>query len=131
MKVLLSINPEYVEKIFNGTKKFEYRKTAFRRTDIKTAVIYCTAPVMQIVGEFEIVDIVTEHPKALWDRTHEHAGIGEAFFESYYAGRTEAIAIEIGKIKRYSEPVDPRTISVNFVAPQSFKYIAENELVVQ
>lgn len=30
MKVLLSIKPEYVEKILDGTKKFEFRKGIFK-----------------------------------------------------------------------------------------------------
>ena len=31
MKVLLSIKPEFVEKIFSGEKRFEYRKFAFKK----------------------------------------------------------------------------------------------------
>lgn len=31
MKVLLSIKPEFVEKIFAGEKKFEYRRTIFKK----------------------------------------------------------------------------------------------------
>ena len=30
MKVLLSIKPEFVEKIFSGEKRFEYRKNIFK-----------------------------------------------------------------------------------------------------
>ena len=30
MKVLLSIKPEFAEKIFNGTKKYEFRKSIFK-----------------------------------------------------------------------------------------------------
>lgn len=52
MKVLLSIKPEFVEKIFSGEKRFEYRKSIFKQQNIDTIVIYSTMPVGMIVGEF-------------------------------------------------------------------------------
>ena len=57
MKVLLSIKPQFVEEIFSGKKRFEYRKSIFKRDNIKSVIIYCTMPVGKIVGEFEIEDI--------------------------------------------------------------------------
>lgn len=38
MKVLLSIKPEFVEEIILGNKKFEYRKSIFKRKDISSIV---------------------------------------------------------------------------------------------
>ena len=57
MKVLLSIKPEFVEKIFDGSKKYEYRKVLPKRTDISVIVIYASAPVQRVVGEFRINEI--------------------------------------------------------------------------
>ena len=34
MKVLLSIKPEYVDKIFSGEKRYEYRKSMFKNKNI-------------------------------------------------------------------------------------------------
>lgn len=45
MKVLLSINPEYVEKIFSGIKKYEYRRSIFKNEAVDTIVIYSTSPI--------------------------------------------------------------------------------------
>ena len=58
MKVLLSIKPEFVERIFDGSKKYEYRKMLFKRNDINVVVIYASAPVKRVVGEFRIKDIL-------------------------------------------------------------------------
>lgn len=33
MKVLLSIKPEFAERIFNGSKKYEFRKVIFKNPD--------------------------------------------------------------------------------------------------
>ena len=56
MKVLLSIKPEFVEKIFAGTKKYEFRKSLFKKSGVKYVVIYASAPIKRVVGEFEIDD---------------------------------------------------------------------------
>ena len=43
MKVLMSIKPKFVEKIFAGSKTFELRKKFFKRT-VDTIVIYSSFP---------------------------------------------------------------------------------------
>lgn len=60
MKVLLSIKPEYAQKIFAGEKKYEYRKRIFKRNDVDMIVVYVTKPVGKVVGEFEIAEILEE-----------------------------------------------------------------------
>ena len=40
-QMLLSINPEYVESILNGTKLYEYRKFKCR-DDVDKIIIYAT-----------------------------------------------------------------------------------------
>ena len=41
-KLLMSINPEHVENILAGTKKFEFRKSKCKE-QIESIVIYSTA----------------------------------------------------------------------------------------
>ena len=53
MKVLLSIKPEFADKIFNGTKKYEYRRSIFKKKEVKTVVVYASSPIQKIIGEFE------------------------------------------------------------------------------
>ena len=50
-RMLLSIKPEYVNKIISGKKKYEFRKFHCRE-GIDTIVIYATAP-MKKDNEFE------------------------------------------------------------------------------
>lgn len=68
MKVLLSIKPEYVEKILDGTKKFEFRKGIFKNPDVKSVVIYSTMPVGMIVAEFDIADVIEDKPSNVWKK---------------------------------------------------------------
>ena len=39
MKAILSIRPEYVDRILSGEKKYEFRKRIFKREDVDTIVI--------------------------------------------------------------------------------------------
>ena len=103
MKVLLSIKPEFVERIFDGSKKYEYRKMLFKRNDINVVVIYASAPVKRVVGEFRIKDIFSESVDVLWERTKEYSGISREYYLSYFQHKNIANAIEIGKIKKYKK----------------------------
>ncbi len=123
MKVLLSIKPEFVEKIFSGEKLFEYRKAIFKRPEVKSVVIYSTMPEGLIVGEFEIGEILAKHPDDLWEQTKEVSGINKRFFDEYFEGRDVAYAIEIKRLTKYSIPINPYETEMAFSAPQSFKYI--------
>ncbi|WP_291907307.1 ASCH domain-containing protein [Chitinophaga sp. CB10] len=123
MKILLSIKPEYVEKIFSGEKKFEYRKSIFINKDIKNIVVYSTMPVGKIVGEFTIEEILHNSPEIIWSETKEFSGVKKEFYNSYFEGRSSAFAIKISNPVLYKKPIDPKKKYKSFVAPQSFKYL--------
>lgn len=62
MKVLLSIKPEFVNEMVLGNKKFEYRKSIFKRADVTDVVVYATKPYGKVVGEFKIDRIIDDNP---------------------------------------------------------------------
>lgn len=124
MKALLSIKPEFAEKIFSGEKCFEFRKVAFTK-EVSSIVVYVTAPVGRIVGEFEVAKILLDSPSSLWDKTKNNAGITENFFFEYFKGCKRAIAIEIAKPIRYEQAINPYKLNKKFIPPQSFCYIQE------
>ena len=53
MKVVLSIKPEFANKIFDGSKKFEFRKVIFKNEKIKTVIVYASSPVQKVIGGFK------------------------------------------------------------------------------
>ena len=122
MKVLLSIKPEYAFKIFEGTKKYEFRKVIFKNPDIKTVVVYASSPVQQVIGEFDIDEIYSSEPDTIWERTKIHSGISADFFFSYFLDRDIAHAIKIKSTRRYKTPL---SIKDDFHAspPQSYMYL--------
>ena len=122
MKVLLSIKPEFVEKIFAGTKKYEFRKSLFKRCGVKYVVIYASAPIKRVVGEFEIDEILSDDVNIVWELTRKHSGITKAFYNSYFQNRKTANAIRIGHLTKY-EKARPLSDYNIHQAPQSFCYI--------
>lgn len=125
MKVLLSIKPEFAEKIFDGSKRFEFRKSIFLNRGVSTVVVYVTRPVGRILGEFDVSEIFCDTPSELWDRTKEHSGISKEFFDSYFQGRTKSFALAVGEVRRYPAPLDPDDVIDNFTPPQSYMYVSD------
>ncbi|MFK0278623.1 ASCH domain-containing protein [Ensifer sp. NPDC090286] len=123
MKVLLSIKPEFAEKIFEGTKRFEFRKSIYRSKDVRTVVVYVTQPVGQIIGEFDVEEILCETPDELWALTSDFSGISKHFFDEYFSGRTRSFALAVGDVRRYDRPLDPSDLIENFTPPQSYMYV--------
>jgi len=120
--MLLSINPEHVENILLGTKRFEFRKVRCK-SDVDKIIIYATAPEKMVVAEAEIEDIIEGDIETVWDITCEYSGITYDFYASYYEGKEKAVAYKLRKVRKYKEPKPLSEFGVRF-APQSFVYLA-------
>lgn len=122
MKVLLSIKPIFADRIFNGSKKYEFRKVIFRNPDINTIIVYASSPVQKVIGEFKIERILSHNPCDLWEMTKEHSGISENFFFDYFSGKDIGFAIKIKEARLYDKPLQ-LSESYNVLPPQSFCYV--------
>lgn len=122
MKALMSIKPEYANKIFDGTKKYEFRKVIFKNSNITTVVVYSSSPVQQVIGEFEIDNILSSAPKDVWAKTKDFSGISKHFFFEYFANKEMAHAIKIKNVKKYKKPLSIKD-DFNVLPPQSYLYL--------
>ena len=122
MKVLLSVKPEFAERIFDGSKKYEFRKTIFKNPKVKTVVVYASSPVQRVIGEFDIEKILSHTPEVLWEKTRTQSGITEQFFFDYFSQAEIGFAIKVKKTRRYKKS---RCIHVSYnkSPPQSFCYV--------
>lgn len=125
MKILLSIKPEYAEKILDGTKRFEFRRRVHAHPEVESVIIYATMPVGRVIGEFSIERIHSAPPSVIWDLTRLHSGITRNFYRRYFSGRKIAHAIEIRDVKRYEEPQPLKNYLPSGVAPQSYAYVSK------
>lgn len=121
MKVVLSIKPQFANKIFDGTKKFEFRKAIFKNQNVTSVLVYASSPVQKVIGEFEIEKIFNLDLKELWDKTKDHSGITEAYFYEYFENREQGFAIQIKNKRRFENPKCLKT-DYNLTPPQSFAY---------
>lgn len=122
MRVLLSIKPEFAFKIFEGSKKYEFRKVIFKNPNIRTVVVYASSPVQQVIGEFDIDIILSLEPEQIWSKTKKFSGISEEYFYNYFADRDVAHAIKIKNVRRYKKPLNINK-DFNVTPPQSYVYL--------
>jgi len=123
-QMLLSINPEHVENIINGTKQYEFRKVRCK-SDVDKIIIYSTAPQKMIVAEADIKEIIEDDVVKVWRLTKPLAGISYAFFRAYYKGKKKAVAYRLGNIEVYEKPRRLSDYGLTF-PPQSFIYLETN-----
>lgn len=122
MKVLLSIKPQFAEQIFSGVKKYEFRKTLFKRSNVDTVVLYASSPIQRVLGEFKILSVLSNNPSDIWETTQKESGITRDFFFDYFKDKDVAHAIEIGEVIRYHSPKFLLDYNIKH-APQSFRYL--------
>lgn len=127
MKVLLSIKPEFANKILDGQKRFEYRKVIFKQQQIRTVVVYASSPVCKVIGEFDIDTILMNDPESLWKQTKSGAGITYNYFEQYFQGKEQAYAIQVKNVRRYKKAFRLSEKYPGVMPPQSFCYVDKRE----
>lgn len=120
-QMLLSIKPQYVEKIIAGKKKFEFRKFHCRE-GIDTIIIYATAPMKQVIGEVTLIDIIEGDVEFVWNETKDFGGILKKDYKAYYNEREVAVAYQLGDVTLYDEPKKLTDLGLDYV-PQSFAYL--------
>lgn len=125
MNVLLSIKPEFSEKILSGDKRYEFRKTKFSDpSEVKTAYMYASSPVQEIVGAFTVGEVEEETPQSLWGKFGDDSGMTEqSRFMDYFGDSDTGYAIEVRDPTRIAQSVDPRTFIEDFRPPVSFQYV--------
>lgn len=120
-KILLSINPEHVENIMSGKKKYEFRKILCKEK-VDGIVIYSTYPVMKVVGEADVLNVLVDSPDVVWSETAPYSGISKHFFDAYYCNRDKAVAFHLGNVRKFKKPKKLSDYGLK-TAPQSFVYI--------
>lgn len=120
-KILLSIKPEYVNRIFSGTKRYEYRKR-LAKEKVDEIIIYCTYPIMKVVGSVSIIGVKQGNPQELWEETENFSGIEYSDYMEYFETSDTAYAYVLGDFKKFQNVKLLKEYGIDF-APQSFVYL--------
>lgn len=122
-KILLSIKPEYVKRIMEGSKKYEYRKYLATKP-IDMIIIYSTYPESKIIGEVKVVGTISASPTALWEKTKQNSGISRKKYREYFQSRKIAYAYVLGEARMYDITNNLSDYGLK-QAPQSFVYLPD------
>ena len=119
--LILSIKPEYTEKILNWEKLYELRRL-FTKKEVDKVIIYESAPVSRVVGEFEIEEILCEPLDRLRNDTRDYSCVDKRFFDQYFEWKEKWYAIKIKNLKRYKEEKLISDYGMEY-PPQSYAFI--------
>lgn len=127
MKILLSIKPQYVDKIVSGEKKYEFRKTIFKRKQVDAIVVYSSGKVGKLIGEIKYTTILSDTPLNIWNITKEKAGLSKGDFFDYFRNKEIAHAIKIESFEPYSHAISIQEKYPGINPPQSFVYVEKDD----
>ena len=98
--VIISIHPRYADAILDGTKTIELRRRVPELANGTQLWIYATRPTAAVVGLTTITEVNRAHPRTIWQKHRNGAGVDHASFKEYFLGAREAVAILLGTTKR-------------------------------
>jgi len=124
--VLMSINPQYVKAIQSGSKLIEFRKRRFTKK-VKNILVYETAPLMAVVGYFEIKDIYVDTPQKIWKKYSNIGEITRTEYFNYYTESDIAVGISINEFFPFLKPIDLKKYKIK--PPQSFIYLTNDVFI--
>lgn len=122
--MLISIKPEFLDRIRDGTKRFEFRKKRHIK-EIRFMVFYATSPVKKIAGYTKIKRILVGHKDCIWQNTQQYAGILKSCYSDYFKTKDLAVAYELDKSVFFTKQYSFDDLNLDIVAPQSYVYIRE------
>ena len=128
MDALISIRPEYIARIMNGEKKYEFRKSIFKQP-VKRVFIYSSAPKKRIVGYFDWTGTITGTVNQVWDQTKEYAGIDKKAYKAYFKKAECAYAIKLNSLHLFKEFMNPWHVN-GFRPPQSYYYLRNKNRIL-
>lgn len=102
-EVLLPIKKKYSDRIFDGTKGYEFRKSVSKSIP-KIIHVYESEGNKKIVGRLSVKSVLCGTPEEIWNKCCEFAGIDKEDFFNYFEGCDTAYAYVIEDTFRFARP---------------------------
>ncbi len=109
--LLVSMKPQYAERILSGSKIIEIRRKFSDKWIGCKAVLYSSSPQKALVGEATVRSITSGTPEEIWARFHTGIGCNSNEFSAYVGPATAVSAIELDDVFPYKEPITLSQIS--------------------
>lgn len=127
--LFISVKPEFVDKIFNGTKQIELRKSRPHIDKGSVVLIYSTLPVKALIGACVVESVIKDTPLKLWKEYSQLLGIDRKRYFEYYEGSELAVGIRLTSIQKFNHEIPLASIKNHFpefTPPQTFKYFIKS-----
>jgi predicted transcriptional regulator len=124
--MIISIKPEFANKIFSGEKSIELRKSAPNISGGDIVIVYCTLPVKAIIGFCRVEELIRMSPTEMWKTHKSKLGIDKSSYNAYYESHQLAVGIVLTAICRLDEAISLdliKSIYPHFNPPQTFRYL--------
>lgn len=124
---LLSIKPNYFEKLSNQRKFFEYRKVIFN-SNVEYIIFYLTSPIKLVKAYTKKFTILTDTVDEIWNKTQNQSGIDKQEYFQYFQNSRKAYAIQIHELIYFQEPLTLNQLCGKSSAPQNFYYLSPHKI---
>lgn len=127
--LLISIRPRFAEMIFDGSKTVELRRICPRISAGDLALVYVSSPTKELQGAFEVGQVISTSPRALWRKVGKQSGISRREFLYYFQGKADAHALVIKRVWKLPLPIRLTALrrrKGGFRPPQNFHYLNGN-----
>jgi predicted transcriptional regulator len=128
--IIISIKPQYVEKIKSGEKVIEIRKKFNHKWKGHRATIYATSPIKSLFGYVTISKIELEKPDIIWSKYQKDIGCNKSEFNDYIQNNKEIFALTLDNFESYkgSIPLNHLNHFVNegLKPPQSYNSLKKD-----
>lgn len=120
--IMISVSPKHADILLDDSSKnvFFYKVTPVNK--VKRVLIYATAPIKAVVGEFDLSEIKISALSTAWKNFSSKSIFTKKEFDEYYQGKNEAHAMIAGKSFRYSKPKDLSNYNMS-KGPSGFQYL--------
>lgn len=130
--ILISIKTKYANQIFNRTKLYEYRRKSIGEKNCnKKIFVYSSKEEKAIIGYIIVEKILEGDINYILEATNNKNN-GEII--NYFNGCDKCYALKISNAVKFKTPIylsEIKNIEKNFVVPQFYRYIKENEYIYE
>lgn len=123
-RLLLSLRPDWADKILEGEKTVEVRRKFARKWKGERVALYSSRPVGALVGEATIQDVKAAAPEAIWESFGTRIGCSNKEFFAYANSCNELYALELESVMPYAERIPlaqaESLIEEELTPPQSY-----------
>jgi predicted transcriptional regulator len=127
--LIMSIKPQFVSAILDGTKRYELRRRISPSIGANSRIlIYCTSPISAVVATASVKQIFHQSVNSIWRNYKHSVGVGSKDFQSYFDEVASGFVIELYEVKRLEifVPLALLKKKFNINPPQSYQFLSDD-----